>query len=216
MTLKTREEQSKLIEAINALMHMEMCGADSDLFKKYQRTSVEKIVCSYHAYKIIGRAHPEFESPGRTVLDSHYAVALKEQDTSRALLGLDILVDNEPVSSFYRDFSMDNLSHDFPETTNINESCVPFINQIQAGYISKIFSFRWEKLLIGTIISWAEKYRFQTISGITGEQAYEDGKKKWQPDFFELTPERAHMRYDVTFKRMGFKKENGIWRLPIQ
>lgn len=76
---------------------------------------------------------------------------------------------------------------------------------------NSIANLRWEKLMVQAVLDWAAKYRFDKVKIREAKNNLWVGRE---------TPERNQrikMHYDVTAKRMGFKKPrwSRYWRKKV-
>lgn len=71
-----------------------------------------------------------------------------------------------------------------------------------------INNLRWEFILVSAVINWAESVGIPVVFGLPSKL------NRYVYDH-RLPPGRGNMRYDVTFRRCGFKKKSGDGELYV-
>ena len=82
----------------------------------------------------------------------------------------------------------------------------PIVAQLQGqlGANHYVGSLKWERLLVTIVEDWAREAGFSACLGLPASEN----------PHYPNSPQ-AHLRYDVTFKRMGYKMHNGFWRKEL-
>lgn len=71
-----------------------------------------------------------------------------------------------------------------------------------------INSLRWEFILVSAVIHWAESVGISVVLGLPAQlNRYVHDRR--------LPPDRGKLRYDITFRRCGFRKKSGDGELYV-
>lgn len=192
--METTPQQEKFDRAIEGIKQFSFTGKDHQEFLR--RFLKKSFTGEFHPeeYHVSGRWDHYYCWDPDPYVDAQHPLALRCDGHVLAIASFQIF--RFPLEGRRR-------SDEFNLTTNAD---YPTIFQLQGQHFceDQLAPLRWEKMLVTIIEDWAREAGFEACLGLPAEKN----------PHFPCNP-RAHMRYDVTFNRMGYKMQEGYWKKDL-
>lgn len=190
------KQNARLYEVVEGINRFHLSGVDDpEFFRQFQKQSFNGEFVP-ELYSISGPLDRTYWWDTDIFVDGQYPLALRRDRHTIAVASLD-LVNFTPEGQMTEPYAIGlEVKNHYPITVQLQgrSLCQHHLQPI-----------KWGKMFLATIEKWAKESGFESCFGLPMNQN----------ERIDVSPE-MHLRYDVTFKRNGYKLWNNYWRKSLQ